>query len=68
MTDDDRLIAAQDERIVRRKRALVKRKQEAGPLDERGLRKLVKQAQRRRAKLVKDQARRAGKEKKKEPV
>ena len=75
MTDYEKEIAVQDERIARRKRALARKRdtegappgentgEKTGLLDERGLRRLLKQAQRRRAKLVRDRDRRAKEQK-----
>ncbi len=67
MIDFEKQIAAQDELIARRKKALVRKKENAGEragiLSERELRKLLKQAQRRRARLVRDRDRRAKKSK-----
>ena len=74
MTNYEKEIAAQEELIARRKGALARKRdrekespgekasgaQTAGILSERELRQLVKQAQRRKAKLAKDRARRAG--------
>ncbi len=63
MIDFEKQMAAQDELIARRKKALVHKKENtgerAGILSERELRKLLKQAQRRRARLVRDRDRRA---------
>jgi hypothetical protein len=65
--DYAKLIAKQDELIAKRKGALGKKRAGAGEeggavktgvLDERELKKLLKQAQRRKAKLVRDQKRR----------
>ncbi len=75
MTDCEKGIAVQDERIARRKRALARKRdtegegpgenadEKTGLLDERELRRLIRQAQRRRAKLVRDRDRRAKKQK-----
>ena len=65
MIDYEKALAVQDERITRRRRALARKKEKAGEksgiLSESELRKLVKQATRRKAKLVRDRDRRAGK-------
>ncbi len=75
MRDYEKEIAVEDERIAKRKRALGKKRQESGEkaeemtgaktglLGERELRRLLKQAQRRKRKLVKDRDRRAKTEK-----
>jgi hypothetical protein len=64
MVDYEKRIAVQDELVTRRKRALTRKKdrtvERSGVLSERGIRRLIKQAQRRRAKLVRDRDRRAG--------
>ena len=65
MIDYEKQIAVQDELIARRRKALARKNektgQKSGALSERELKKLLKQAQRRRAKIVKDRERRAGK-------
>ena len=70
MIDYEKQMAVQDELITRRKRARATKREEtgqkAGLLSERELKKLIRQAQRRKAKLVRDRARRGNKGKKKE--
>ena len=67
MPNYEKEIAVQDELIARRKKALARRRdktgQKPGTLSERQLKKLIKQAQRRKAKLARDRDRRAGKKK-----
>ena len=69
MIDYEKALAVQDDLITRRRRALARKTdrekespgEKSGILSERELRKLVKQAARRKAKLVRDRDRRAGK-------
>ncbi len=63
MVDYEKAVAEEDTKIARRKAALQKLKaggEKPGMLSERRLRKLAKQTQRRKAKLLKDQKRRSG--------
>jgi hypothetical protein len=64
MIDYDKAVADLDQEISRRKAALGRLKaggERPGTVGERRLRKLLKEAQRRRARLLKDRARREGK-------
>ncbi len=63
MTDYEKAVAELDGTIARRKAALAKLKaggDRPAIVDERRLRRLVKQVQRRKAKLLKDRKRRSG--------
>jgi len=62
MVETEKLVAELDEKIRRRKSALEKAEkggERPGVVGVRRLRKLVKQVERRKAKLVKDQGRRS---------